>query len=135
MESKLNVVGDSFKNKRKMLIMKINVYIDDERTPKNDKYDFIIFRTGEEFLSFLKNNKNITIGLLSLDHDLGADVMDGTKLCTELLYPDINLNIILPKTDEVFFHSGNFEAVKTMRSKFNSAVKVGLISSLVDNKN
>ena len=73
--------------------------------------------------------------MLSLDHDLGADVMDGTKLCTELLYPDINLNIILPKTDEVFFHSGNFEAVKTMRSKFNSAVKVGLISSLVDNKN
>lgn len=47
--------------------MKINIYLDDLRVCPDG---FVIARTCEDAIKFLKSNK---IGILSLDHDLGED--------------------------------------------------------------
>lgn len=101
--------------------MKYNIYIDDIRV-KPDRYD-LLFKSGEEFVEWLNGNKGVEISLISFDHDLGENYMNGVELIHELL--SMNLHI-----EAVQFHSDNLPTLPTMYSLFASAKRVGLLPHL-----
>lgn len=98
----------------------INIFIDDIRvTPSH--FD-LTFRTMEEFITWIEVNPT-TPCEISLDHDMGVDVMDGTTMSRKLPYLDNGIQVIR-------FHTSNFDGMKNMRSNFNSAKKAGLMENL-----
>lgn len=100
----------------------MKIFIDDLRA-KPDKYD-LKFESGEELLSWIDDNKDEVIELLSLDHDLNEGFMDGTELCRKLVEID-NLQL-----KSIQFHSDNYQGIKNMYSIIASAKKVGLLENL-----
>lgn len=99
----------------------MNVFVDDIRFAP-EKYD-LVFRSAEDFIEWLNNNKETEIRLLSLDHDLGENVMDGTKLARTIVeMPNAIMGIQ--------FHSDNFQGIKNMYSIFSSAARSGLMPQL-----
>lgn len=78
----------------------VNVFVDDLRKcPEN----YLLFRTAEEFIEYLANSPHIKINVLSLDHDLGLEIMDGYELVKNIYYqfPDLHIK-------EVRLHTDNF---------------------------
>lgn len=84
---------------------KINVYLDDLR-PCPD--GFVLARTAEDCISLLENYQ---VSVLSLDHDLGWDSMNGTELAHELVARGLY-------ADEIFLHSSSMAGRANMYSIF-----------------
>lgn len=96
---------------------KLKIFLDDLRIMP-DGYN-MLFRTGEELIEFLKSNKT-PIELISFDHDLGENVIDGTAVCRILVDMEIT-------ADRIQFHTDNFVTLENMYSIMNSANRVGKI--------
>lgn len=99
----------------------IKIFVDDER-PIPVGYTHL-FRDGESFLEWLSLNINENIYLLSLDHDLGDNKIDGYELVKRL----VELN---PKILKVQFHTSNFEGFKNMGYYLLNAKSSGLIQNI-----
>lgn len=99
----------------------IRIFVDDER-PIPVGYTKL-FRDGESLLEFLKENNGIKISLLSLDHDLGTDKMDGYEVVKKL----VNLN---PNITTIRFHTSNIEGFHNMGRYLISAQKSGVIPGI-----
>lgn len=97
----------------------MKIFIDDLRM-KPEIFD-LKFESGEMLLSWMKENPNTQIDLLSLDHDLNEGFMDGTKLCREIVELDPNIR-------RVQFHSDNFDGLKNMYSIISSATRSGALT-------
>lgn len=97
----------------------MKIFIDDLRM-KPEIFD-LKFESGEMLLSWMKENPDTQIDLLSLDHDLNEGFMDGTKLCREIVELD-------PNVRRVQFHSDNFDGLKNMYSIISSATRAGALT-------
>ena len=85
--------------------IEMKIFVDDIReAPKN--YDKV-FRTGEAFIEWLKLNPNTPITLLTLDHDLGENVMNGYELVKTFV--EMPNHIICLQ-----FHTDNLVGLKNM---------------------
>lgn len=84
---------------------------------KNAKDKWIIVRSFEALTNLLVNVEEDAINnfVISMDHDLGEE-KDGHD-CLKWMVE----NLIIPK--EIFFHSGNWTAVKEMESYWDSYKK------------
>lgn len=92
----------------------LNIFVDDLRkSPEN----YLLFRTAEDFIAFFTLNSSLKINILSLDHDLGLDIMDGYDLVKEIVqkFPDIHIK-------EVRFHTDNYIGFKNMYHYMSSAI-------------
>jgi hypothetical protein len=93
-----------------------NLFLDDERNPKEDK-KFVIARTSQEAISLIK--KKGFPKYMSLDHDLGGDdtgqkfVKWITKEYIDKNLPDFSFNI----------HSANPVGKENMESLLNNFIK------------
>lgn len=85
--------------------MKLNIFLDDLRYCPDE---FELFSTAEELLDFLHCHPNIEIGTLSLDHDLGEDVMSGYDFVKQLETTNIK------SIDVIQFHTDNYEGFRNM---------------------
>lgn len=97
----------------------MKIFVDDLRM-KPEIFD-LKFESGEMLLSWMKENPDTQIDLLSLDHDLNEGFMDGTKLCREIVKLD-------PNVRRVQFHSDNFDGLKNMYSIISSATRSGALT-------
>ena len=101
-------------NIRRGVIRMVNVFVDDLRKcPDN----YLLFRTAEEFIEYLTNNPETKINVLSLDHDLGLEVMDGYELVKNIYYQFPELHI-----QEVRLHTDNGIGFRNMYHYFVSAM-------------
>lgn len=77
----------------------------------------MLFRTAEAFIEYLAYNPDTKIGILSLDHDLGEDIMDGYDLVKQLYhqFPDISIK-------EVRLHTDNYVGFENMYRYLVSAI-------------
>ena len=101
--------------------MKINLYLDDIREcPKG----FIVARTVEEAIEILETQ---TVGILSLDHDLGED-LEGNILKSgyDLVKYICQEGLIV---DEIRFHTANPVGRENMYQTLIGAQRRGFISS------
>lgn len=101
----------------------INIFLDDLRqAPVN--YN-MTFKTAEALLSFMKetlpNLENTHINVLSLDHDLGLDIMDGYDFVKAFAEIDIHVN-------RIQLHTSNIVGFKNMYHYLLNAQAHGLIS-------
>ena len=106
----------------------LRIFVDDER-PIPVGYNKL-FRDGEILLDFLRDNPDINISLLSLDHDLGDDKIDGYELVKRLV--ELNPNIVT-----VRFHTSNIIGFHNMGNYLVNAKKIGQatgIKEIVSNK-
>ena len=94
----------SFPTMRFYLKESFNVVVDDLRAQPDG---WTLFKTGEEFLEWLKSNKQAAIAHLSLDHDLGEGVMTGYDLVKKLVDN-------FPKIDRITLHTDNNVGFKNM---------------------
>lgn len=102
--------------------MKINIFLDDLRKcPEN----FKLFRTGEELIEFLKNNPQ-DYGIITFDHDLGENNIDGYQVIKEI----VNMNNIT--FQEFRFHTDNPTGFKNMVLYLLNAKKAGIFSSNIN---
>lgn len=99
----------------------MNIFLDDLRiAPK--KYD-LVFRTGESFLDWLKENPETEIELMSFDHDLGEHVIDG--------YETVKRMVEMPNhISRIQFHTDNLIGLKNMYMYFRSAKQHDLMPNL-----
>lgn len=97
----------------------MKIFVDDIRLQPPD---FTLYKTAEDFLDFLVNFEG-TIDVLSLDHDLGLDVMNGYDLVKKI----VELN---PKIDKIQFHTSNIVGYKNMYSYLLSAKKADVINNI-----
>lgn len=95
------------------------IFVDDVRM-KPERYD-MVFLTMEEFLDYIKENPTEEL-FVSLDHDMGENVMNGNAMVDKLVYMDNNIK-------HVQIHSSNPPAALSMLAKLKSAKKVGLFSA------
>lgn len=79
---------------------RIKISIDDIRAIP-DGYD-LLFLSPENFISWRKDNPEITISELSLDHDMGLDYMDGYDLVKYMVHED-SMNI--GSIERIQFHT------------------------------
>lgn len=100
----------------------MNIFVDDLRKCPEG---YVLFRTAEEFLSFLKNSINVEINILTLDHDLGVNVMDGYELTKNLYYHFPNIHI-----EEIRFHTDNFTGFRNMYLYMKNALENKAFSNL-----
>jgi hypothetical protein len=84
---------------------KINVYLDDLRPCPAG---FVLARTAEECILLMEN---YPVAILSLDHDLGWDSMNGSDLALELVARGLY-------ADEIFLHSSSMAGRANMYSIF-----------------
>lgn len=83
----------------------INVYLDDLRPcPKG----FVLAKNAEECIRLLRENK---VDVMSMDHDLGWDEMNGTDLAHEL----VRLNLY---ANEIYLHSSSMIGRQNMYKCF-----------------
>lgn len=81
-------------------------------------------------MDFLRDNPDINISLLSLDHDLGDGKIDGYELVKRLV--ELNPNIVT-----VRFHTSNIIGFHNMGNYLVNAKKIGQatgIKEIVPNK-
>ena len=88
-----------------------------------DGYD-LLFLNPENFISWRKDNQEITISELSLDHDMGLYYMDGYDL-VKYMVDDESMNI--NKIEYIQFHTDNMIGLKNMYCYLESAKKHGAI--------
>ena len=100
----------------------IKISVDDIRAIP-DGYD-LLFLNQENFISWRKDNQEITISELSLDHDMGLDYMDGYDL-VKYMVDDESMNI--NKIEYIKFHTDNMIGLKNMYCYLESAKKHGAI--------
>ena len=98
----------------------IKISVDDIRAIP-DGYD-LLFLNPENFISWRKDNPEITISELSLDHDMGLDYMDGYDL-VKYMVDDESMNI--NKIERIQFHTDNMIGLKNMYCYLESAKKHG----------
>lgn len=98
----------------------MKIFIDDIRTAPS-KYD-LTFTTGEAFLKYIKKNNIYDFDLISLDHDLGEDVMSGYDLVKKL----VELNV---QSKNWQFHTDNFVGLKNMALYLKSAENHGILKT------
>lgn len=93
----------------------VNIFLDDLRKCPED---YLVFRTAESLILFLQHNPETEINILSLDHDLGLEALDGYDFVKEiyLQFPDI-------KIKEVRLHTDNFTGFRNMYYYFINAIK------------
>jgi hypothetical protein len=83
----------------------INIYLDDLRPcPKG----FVLAKNAEECIRLLRENK---VDVMSMDHDLGWDEMNGTDLAHEL----VRLNLY---ANEIYLHSSSMIGRQNMYKCF-----------------
>ena len=99
----------------------MKIFIDDIRLAP-EKYD-LVFRTGESFLAWLKNNTSEQIELVSFDHDLGLDVIDGYELVKRMVE-------VPNQIERIQFHTDNLVGLKNMYMYIKNAQKYGLMPNL-----
>lgn len=99
----------------------MKIFVDDIRLAPAS-YDKT-FRTGEAFIQWLKENPNTEVSLLSLDHDLGQDIMDGYTLTKELVGLDNNIK-------NVQLHTDNMVGFKNMYYYLHNAKKHGMLPNM-----
>lgn len=107
----------------------MNIYVDDLRILPKD-FD-LIFKSAEEFLEWLDNKDNLHIELLSLDHDLGKDLMTGYDLVKVLVERLKNKKLTLSK---IKFHTSNPTGHKNMVFYMENANKHLDLNIYVDNQ-
>ena len=71
----------------------------------------------------MSENPNTEVELLSLDHDLGQDVMDGYTLTRELVSLENNIK-------NVQFHTDNIIGLKNMYYYLTNAKKHGMLPNM-----
>lgn len=99
----------------------MKIFLDDIRfTPS--KYD-LTFKNAEDLIEWVKDNPTTEVTLLSLDHDLGDDIMSGADMCHQLVYLENNIK-------EIQFHTSNYQGLKNMYSILSSAQRVGWMKNL-----
>ena len=98
----------------------VKISVDDIRAIP-DGYD-LLFINPENFISWRKDNPEITISELSLDHDMGLDYMDGYDLVKYMVHEEsMNIN----KIEYIQFHTDNMIGLKNMYCYLESAKKHG----------
>lgn len=97
----------------------MKIFVDDIRVAPNH-YD-LVFRTGEDFINWLKDNSDKHIDLISLDHDLGEGIMDGYELVKQMV--DICFSCCV-----IQFHTDNITGFLNMYHYLKSANKAGVIN-------
>ena len=100
----------------------VKISVDDIRAIP-DGYD-LLFLNPENFISWRKDNQEIIISELSLDHDMGLDYMDGYDL-VKYMVNDESMNI--NKIEYIQFHTDNMIGLKNMYCYLESAKKHGAI--------
>lgn len=99
----------------------MKIFVDDLRLVP-EVYDKA-FTSGEDFIQWLSENPNTEVELLSLDHDLGQDVMDGYTLTRELVSLENNIK-------NVQFHTDNIIGLKNMYYYLTNAKKHGMLPNM-----
>lgn len=99
----------------------MNIFLDDLRAAP-EKYD-LVFRTGESFLEWLEANPETEVKLMTFDHDLGEQVIDGYETVKRLVEMPNNISTVR-------FHTDNLIGLKNMYMYFRSAKKHGLLPNL-----
>lgn len=94
------------------------IFVDDDLENRKTPNGFIRFTTGEDLISFIKNNQE-PIHVLSLDNDLGLGIMEGYDILKELIAMGIKIYCLN-------IHSANIIAQRNMISYMKSAIKVGV---------
>ena len=100
----------------------IKISVDDIRAIP-DEYD-LLFLNQENFISWRKDNLEIEISELSLDHDMGLDYMDGYDLVKYIVHED-SMNI--GSIEYIQFHTDNMIGLKNMYCYLESAKKHGAV--------
>lgn len=101
----------------------LSIFLDDIRLAP-DKYD-TTFKNAESLLEFLKQGiskvQGASIDVLSLDHDLGLDIMDGYDFVKAFVELDIPIK-------RIQLHTDNMVGFKNMYYYLISAQEHGLLS-------
>ena len=84
----------------------------------------LVFRNGEDLIKYLKEHPNEHYDLISFDHDLGQNVMDGFDVIKEIVNNE-NINFIF---DKFQFHTDNLTGFVNMFYYLISARKNNVIS-------
>lgn len=84
----------------------------------------LVFRNGEDLIKYLKEHPNEHYDLISFDHDLGQNVMDGFDVIKEILNNE-NINFTF---DKFQFHTDNLTGFVNMFYYLISARKNNVIS-------
>ena len=84
----------------------------------------LVFRNGEDLIKYLKEHHNEHYDLISFDHDLGQNVMDGLDVIKEIVNNE-NLNFTF---DKFQFHTDNLTGFVNMFYYLISARKNNVIS-------
>lgn len=100
----------------------MKIFVDDIRAAPS-KYNKT-FRTAEDFIKWLHENKDTCVSTLSLDHDLGENVMDGYQLVKTLV--DIPNYI-----QRIQFHTDNMIGLKNMYMYLKNAKDAGVLPNLI----
>lgn len=100
----------------------MKIFVDDIRAAPS-KYNKT-FRTAEGFIEWLHENKDTCVSTLSLDHDLGENVMDGYQLVKALV--DIP-NCI----QRIQFHTDNLIGLKNMYMYVKNAQNADILPNLI----
>ena len=98
----------------------IKISVDDIRAIP-DGYD-LLFLNPENFISWRKDNSEIGISELSLDHDMGLDYMDGYYLVKYMVH-EYSMNI--GSIERIQFHTDNMIGLKNMYCYLESAKNMG----------
>ena len=100
----------------------VKISVDDIRAIP-DGYD-LLFLNSENFISWRKDNQEITISEPSLDHDMGLDYMDGYDI-VKYMVDDESMNIGL--IERIQFHTDNMIGLQNMYCYLESAKKYGAV--------
>ena len=84
----------------------------------------LVFRNGEDLIKYLKEHPNEHYDLISFDHDLGQNVMDGFDVIKEIVNNE-NINFTF---DKFQFHTDNLTGFVNMFYYLISARKNNVIS-------
>lgn len=84
----------------------------------------LVFRNGEDLIKYLKEHPNEHYDLISFDHDLGQNVMDGFDVIKEIVNNE-NINFTF---DKFQFHTDNLTGFVNMFYYLISARKNNFIS-------
>lgn len=97
------------------------LFIDDEREPADDGWDYVIARTSADALDMLKENEAPV--WISFDHDLGGDDT-AMKFCKGLVDHLITNRQKLPKEFDFQVHSQNPVGVENITAYMRNVIKV-----------